>query len=128
MDMCFLFMVEENMEELLTTLSSSQSILVESTTEIPSIKVLKHSAVICYTQGLASINSLEKVLTSTVFYLLIYKIISALFNKMINPVLQRRVTLLDAWEASAYAVVLTGMLLVSGNIFKISNCSSAYCY
>ena len=71
MEMWFLFRAEDNMEEFLTTLALSQNILVDSTAGIPNMRILKHSAVMCYTQALAAINSLEKVLASTVLCILI---------------------------------------------------------
>ena len=84
------------MEEFLNTLALSYSILVESTTGIPNMRSLKHSSVMCSTQDLAAINSLEKVLASIVLCLLLYQMMGALFNKTIKPVWPRRVTLLSA--------------------------------
>ena len=55
-----------------------------------------------------AINSLEKVLASTVFWRLLYHIIGARLRNMMKPVWLLRVTLLAAWEASTYAVVVTG--------------------
>ena len=113
------------MEELLTTLSLSKNILVDSMTGIPSMRSLKRSAVMCYTQALADINSLQKLLASTVFYLFIYGMMGDLFKKMINPVWPLRVTLLAAWDAPTYEVVLTVTPIVSGHICEGGNCSSA---
>ena len=94
------------MEEFLTTLALSQSILVESTTGIPSMQNLKYSTVMCSTQTLSDKKSLEKVISSTLFCLLLYQIKRAQFKKMVNPVWPRRVTLLDACEASTYIFVI----------------------
>ena len=104
------------MEELLTTLSLSKIILVESTTGIPITRSLKCSAVMCFTQTLAAIKSLEKVLAYTVFYLLLYKMMGDLFKKMINLVWPWSVTLLAAREASTPTVELRGTPLVYGHI------------
>ena len=65
----------------------------------PNMQILKRSADICSTQALDAINSLDKVLASTVFCLLIYQMMGALFYKMINPVRPQRVTVLAAREA-----------------------------
>ena len=64
---------------------------------IPIMQSLKRSAVMCSTQDLSAINSLDKVLSSTVLCLLLYQMMGALVKKMINPVWPRRVTLLSAW-------------------------------
>ena len=77
---------------------------------------------------LATIIPLEKVLDYKLFCILIYQMMGALFKKMINPVWPLHVTLLAAWEASTYTVVLTGSDLVSGHIFEGGNCSSASWY
>ena len=98
------------------TLTLSQSILVYSTTGILNMQSLKRSAVMCSTQALSDINSLEKVLSSTVFCLLLYQIIGALFKKMINTVCIMCVTLLALWGVSTHTVILTGTPLVSGHI------------
>ena len=116
------------MEELLTKLESSQSILVDSTIGISNMQSLKLSAVMCYTQYLATINSLEKLLASTLFCILLYRMMIYLFKKTIKPVWPRRVTLLYAWEAFTYAVVLTGTHLVYENICEGGNCSAASRY
>ena len=92
------------------------------------MRSLKHSAVMCSTQYLAAINSLEKVLASIVFYLLLYQMMGAFLNKMINPAWPRRVTLLAVWESSIYTVVVTVMPLVSGKICEGGNFSSASRY
>ena len=41
------------------------------------------------------------------------------FNKMKEPVWLWCVTLLSAWEASTYTVVLKGMPLVSGTFLRV---------
>ena len=69
------------MEELLTTFSLSQGILVWSTPGILRMQRLKCSSVMRSTHALDVIKSLEKVLASTVFCLLLYQMMGALFKK-----------------------------------------------
>ena len=61
-------------------------------------------------------NSLEKVLDSTVFWCLLYHTMGARFTNNMNPVWDQRVILLAACDASTKAVVSTGRPLASGNM------------
>ena len=107
MELCFLFSVDSNLDELWTTFSLSHSTFVVPSIGTPNIRSLYLKPCTPSNNVLKAINSEEKVLDSTVFCLLLYHNIGALLINIIYPVCDHRVTLLAACEVSPYAVIVT---------------------
>ena len=68
-----------------------------------------------------AMNSEEIILDLTVFCLLLYHSIGALFTNMTQPVWERRVTLLETCDASTYAVLIPARPLGGGMLNEYSS-------
>ena len=109
--LCFLFNVDFNLELLSTTLLLSFKILDSLSMGIPNILNLNFNPMICSTHVFNAINSLPKVIYSTVACLLIYQIIGARLTNTIYHVCNRLVFLSDSRDASKNAVTSTALPL-----------------
>jgi hypothetical protein len=127
--LCFLLSADSTFVEFLTTLSLSQSTLVawSLTIWIPNILNLNRMYCEASVPAQRAINSETKVLDSTVFCLLLYHKIGAMFRKNKKPVCDLRVFLLDAREASTNSVVMTGRPLGQGMSCGICSSAPRYC-
>ena len=72
-----------------------------------------------------AMNSLEKVIDSTVFCRFQYQMTAVRLMNMTNPVCDLRVTLLAACDASTNAVMVIGLPCGGGNMCGCGICSSA---
>ena len=98
--MCFFFNVESGCDAFLKTASLSQKTFVGPSKGTPNILNLYRNDSICSTAVFIAMNSLPKVLVSTVFSLLLYQMIGTRFRNINIPVCDLRVTLSPAWSES----------------------------